>query len=226
MKFHEKLQVLRKEHGLSQERLAERLSVSRQAVAKWEAGQSYPDVDRLLELSDLFQTSVDQLLRNREEDACAYQNAGALAEADAAVIDFLCRAKQHTFAGYGKNCASCRPSSHDLKYEEEDLLYYDTYFGGQRFAGEEALFRDGVAFWSMNYAGRILSEQYKESFLNDVLMRVPKEYPYRGPLVYRDGRYTYHCVINGEFTWFNGYEEIFCDDTKVYECFFHGGGIR
>ena len=135
MKFHEKLQVLRKEQGLSQERLAERLSVSRQAVAKWEAGQSYPDVDRLLELSDLFQTSVDQLLRNREEDACAYQNTGALAEADAVVIDFLCRAKQHTFAGYGKNCASCRPSSHDLKYEEGDLLYYDTYLGGQRFAG-------------------------------------------------------------------------------------------
>ncbi len=226
MKFYEKLQACRKEKGLSQERLAERLNVSRQAVAKWEAGQSYPDVDRLLELSDLFQTSVDQLLRDKAEDSCTYANAGTLVEADAAVIDFLCRAKKNTYAGHGAKCPSSRPSSHDYRYEEGELSYYDTYLGGERFAGEEALFRDGAPFWSMNYTGRILSEQYQDGILSEALMLVPKEYPFRGPLVYRNGRFTYHCIVNGEFTWFNGYEEIFCDDTKVYECVFHGGSVR
>ncbi|HWR24418.1 MAG TPA: DUF5680 domain-containing protein [Feifaniaceae bacterium] len=226
MKFHEKLQACRKEKELSQEKLAERLNVSRQAVAKWEAGQSYPDVDRLLDLSDLFQTSVDQLLRDRAEDSCVYRNAGDPAEADAAVIDFLCRAKQNTFSGHGATCAPSRPSSHDYRFEEGDLMYYDTYLGGERFAGEEAIFRGGAPLWAMNYTGRILAEQYQEGFLCEALMRVPKEYPFRGPLVYRNGRYTYHCVVNGEFSWFNGYEEIFCGDTKVYECVFHGGGVR
>ena len=38
--------------------------------------------------------------------------------------------------------------------------------------------------------------------------------------------YKYHCIVNGEFKWFQGYEEIYFDDTKVYECFFHGGTIK
>lgn len=44
MIFSEKLQLLRKAKGITQEKLAEELNVSRQAVAKWESGQSYPDM--------------------------------------------------------------------------------------------------------------------------------------------------------------------------------------
>ena len=53
MIFSEKLQLLRKNMGLTQEELAERLSVSRQAVAKWEAGHVYPDIFNLIQISDL-----------------------------------------------------------------------------------------------------------------------------------------------------------------------------
>lgn len=62
MKFSEKLQSLRKKEGLSQEQLAERLNVTRQAISKWETGEGMPDVDNLLPLARLLHTTVDYLL--------------------------------------------------------------------------------------------------------------------------------------------------------------------
>ena len=61
--FHENLTHLRKKANLSQEQLADILNVTRQAVSKWELGQSTPDLDKLLQLSDIFQVPVDQLLK-------------------------------------------------------------------------------------------------------------------------------------------------------------------
>lgn len=63
MQLNEKLQILRKEAGLSQERLAEKLGVSRQAVSKWESGQSTPDIENLSALSDLFGVTLDELIK-------------------------------------------------------------------------------------------------------------------------------------------------------------------
>ena len=54
MIFSEKLQLIRKNKGLTQEELAEKLSVSRQAVAKWESGQGYPEITNLIQISNLF----------------------------------------------------------------------------------------------------------------------------------------------------------------------------
>lgn len=63
MIFSEKLQLLRRGKGLTQEALAQALSVSRQAVAKWEAGQAFPDISNLIEISNLFHVTVDYLVR-------------------------------------------------------------------------------------------------------------------------------------------------------------------
>ena len=57
-------------------------------------------------------------------------------------------------------------------------------------------------------------------------MQVPAELPFRGPEIYTKGDYHYHCKVDGEFVWFQGYEEIFYMDEKVYECYFYGGAIR
>lgn len=59
----EKIRDLRKKSGLSQEELAEKLDVSRQAVSKWELGAAVPTADKLLELSDFFGVSLDYLMR-------------------------------------------------------------------------------------------------------------------------------------------------------------------
>lgn len=64
MKFNEKLLTLRKKTGLSQEELGLELQVSRQTVSKWEAGQSYPDFERLVRLSDYFDLPLDQLVKD------------------------------------------------------------------------------------------------------------------------------------------------------------------
>lgn len=66
MDFGEKLQNLRKENGFSQEQLAEKLNVSRQAVSKWESG-ALPDVDNIVKISSFFDCSLDYLLGNGEE---------------------------------------------------------------------------------------------------------------------------------------------------------------
>lgn len=67
MKFQEKLVALRKGRGLSQEQLAEKLGVSRQAVSRWESGESTPDMLNLLGLCECFQVSSDYLLHDDYE---------------------------------------------------------------------------------------------------------------------------------------------------------------
>jgi transcriptional regulator with XRE-family HTH domain len=226
MKFKDKLLVLRKQKGISQERLAEKIGISRQAVAKWETGQSYPDMDKLIILSDLFRISIDKLVKDYDGENCSYEYIKQQNYLNEKVIDFLCRAKKATYAGKGAEATSSRPNSHDLHYVENNLKYIDTYLGGEKFAGEEALWCDDSPFWSMNYFGRIICEGFSGDFLKECLLLLSKEYPYRGPLVHQNGEYKYHCIVNGEFEWFNGYEEIFCNDVKVYECIFHGGCIK
>ncbi len=65
-----KIQNLRKQRGLSQEQLAEAVGVSRQAVSKWEAEQSVPDIDKIILICDYFGVTTDYILRN-EEMPCA-----------------------------------------------------------------------------------------------------------------------------------------------------------
>lgn len=62
MSFGENLQIIRKRNQLSQEGLAEILGVSRQAVSKWELGEGYPEVDKLILLSKKLNISLDSLL--------------------------------------------------------------------------------------------------------------------------------------------------------------------
>ena len=62
MTFKEKLVILRKARGLTQDEFASAVGVSRQAVYKWESGQSYPEVPKLLEMKLLFTISIDDLL--------------------------------------------------------------------------------------------------------------------------------------------------------------------
>lgn len=66
MEFHEKLQELRKERGLTQEELAEALYVSRTAISKWESGRGYPSIDSLKEISKYFSVTIDDLLSSEK----------------------------------------------------------------------------------------------------------------------------------------------------------------
>lgn len=65
MDFNNKLYELRKQKGFSQEELANRLNVSRQTVSKWEVGDSTPDMEKLVAISDLFDISLDELVLDK-----------------------------------------------------------------------------------------------------------------------------------------------------------------
>ena len=66
MNVQERIQELRKQKGISQEELANELGISRQAVSKWESGQSFPELDNIIALSDYFGVSADHILKGTE----------------------------------------------------------------------------------------------------------------------------------------------------------------
>lgn len=68
MNFNNRLYQLRKQKGFSQEELANRLNVSRQTISKWEVGDSTPDMEKLIAISDLFNVSLDNLITGKEDE--------------------------------------------------------------------------------------------------------------------------------------------------------------
>ena len=145
---------------------------------------------------------------------------------DGGLVEFLIRAKKATYAGKGAETISSREKSHDLTYRDGDYMYYDTYLGSVRFAGEEALWIKNTPFWSMNYIGRVIGSPFSGDFLKEALLRVPEDKPFRGPETYSNGDYTYHCKTEGTFEWFHGKETICYKGSQIYECIFHGGLVE
>jgi len=76
MSLAENLQYLRAREGITQEQLAERLDVSRQSVSKWESSASFPEMDTLIKLCDMFHVDMDTLLRGSVERTYSEDTAG------------------------------------------------------------------------------------------------------------------------------------------------------
>lgn len=68
MEVSEKILKLRKANNLTQEELAEKLDVSRQSISKWESGQTIPEIEKMVALSEVFQVTTDYLLKPSELD--------------------------------------------------------------------------------------------------------------------------------------------------------------
>ena len=220
MNFSEKLQILRKNRGFTQETLADQLGVSRQAIAKWESGQVYPDISNLIQISNQMNVSIDYLVK--DQDCTVHIGPGPDTDLDE-LIAFRLEANVNTYAAFMNETEASRPASHDFRYEKGDWMYHDTYVGGEQFAGEEAVWKNGTTVYAMNYMGRVLEDSFSGNFLKEALRAADGKMPYRGPEIYQSGEYLYRCKVTGDFTWFQGYEEIYRGDLKVYECVFHGG---
>ena len=102
MELYEKLYELRRASGMSQEELAEKLGVSRQAVSKWESGATQPELPKLIELSKIYQVSVDALLslehaKEQQDRSPAAEGASrdTTEDASAAKPDFRTFCVQH-----------------------------------------------------------------------------------------------------------------------------------
>lgn len=223
MTFCDKLQILRKSKGFTQEALAEKLNVSRAAVAKWEAGQAYPDISNLIQISDLMNVTVDYLVKDQ---SCAVAPCAEDKTDIDELIEFRLEANVNTYAAFAPEVDSTRLDSHDFRYEKGDFTYHDTYVGGEQFAGQEAVWKNGKSVYAMNYAGRVLDQKFSGNFLKEALRAADKTLPFRGPEFYESGEYIYKTTVTGDINWFQGYEEISCGDTKVYECYYHGGLLK
>lgn len=224
MELNERIAALRRQARWSQDQLAEALGVSRQAVSQWETGDSVPELAKVVDLGRHFGVSLDWLAAGQECRATGpLSSTGPRSEG--LPLAFLCRAKRATYAGHGAETTASRLKSHDLVYEEPGLVYYDTYLGGERFAGQEALWVKREPVWSMTYVGRVLGAGFSGDFLKLALARVDEAAPFRGPGVYRGGEHTYHCRWEGEVDWFSGTEEIYWKDRLVYEARFQGGSV-
>ena len=114
MNFAEKLKLLRKERNITQEELAELLSVSRQAVSKWESGTGYPETEKLLIISKGLNVSLDYLLLDetvleekteKEEQPVVYTTGGRIAipTYDQKNIVSCLTVKSSSILGAGKN---------------------------------------------------------------------------------------------------------------------------
>ena len=68
MKFNEKMIMLRKQHNLSQEKVAEKLKVARQTVSKWELGETTPEMDKLIMINELYNITLDELVKEENQE--------------------------------------------------------------------------------------------------------------------------------------------------------------
>ncbi len=147
------------------------------------------------------------------------------------IADFLIVANHATWAN--KNAAkvsSSRLKSEDYHFEQGNLIYHDTYFGGKDFIGGEIVYKDEMPIWGMNYYGYILSSTADVGtvygFLRKALMQEFSNLPpVRGPKEFREGEWKYTNTIQGGLDRFTGTEAMYQNDQLVYRADYHGGGI-
>ena len=182
MNFSQKLQLIRKNKGYTQEELAGKLDVSRQAVAKWESGQVYPDISNLIQISKLFNVTVDYLVKDQE---CIVSCSDDKMSDINRLVEFRLEANRNTYAACMNETDSTRLNSHDFTYSNGPYTYHDTYVGGEQFAGEEAIWYEGKSQYAMNYIGCVLSQNFSGDFLKEALRKADKKMLFRGPEYYK-----------------------------------------
>ena len=100
------------------------------------------------------------------------------------LIQFRIQAGRSTYAAQLNQTESTRFDSHDFRYEEGGYVYRDSYIGGEQFAGEEAIWKNGHVVYAMNYLGRVLGDTFSGEFLKEALRLADMAMPYRGPEYY------------------------------------------
>jgi hypothetical protein len=144
---------------------------------------------------------------------------------------FIVRAKAATYVGDGEHVSSCRPGSHDLRFEEDPWAYHDSYFGGSDFIGEEVVYYQGKPVWAMNYYGRILradliTAAQAGQMIKASLSRMYREGRFLGGFEHAEQDLTYVDASNGTVDSFRGRELIRRGQVTAYELDYHGGLIK
>ena len=126
MNFSQKLKEIRKNEGLSQEQLAEKIGVSRQAITKWETEKGLPDVENMIIIAEIFKTTLDELLR----DSAVKQEQEMPVYTSETIYDIDC--EKHFDVNIGSAATIILTSGTDeklhIKLSSETLENLDTMF--------------------------------------------------------------------------------------------------
>jgi hypothetical protein len=135
--------------------------------------------------------------------------------------------------GYGGGEEKVREKEADnsttIRYQKGDWKMVDNYVGGEPYAGMTKIFFEGKVVWSMVYYGKVnnkidgFEEVYK--FLMKSLLKMPADYPYRGPREFVDGDWKYVNEWKGEVEEFNGEEKIYFKGEDVFWTKYVGGAV-
>ena len=219
--YNEKIKYYRKMNMMTQEELAEKLCVSRQTVTKWESGIILPNLEYIIDLSNIFGITIYSLIK---DDDCMSEEYRKI-DFDS-FTSFIVKAKKSTYASKKNKLESLRNGSHDYYFEENGYKYYDSFFGSSTFSGQKIVYKDDKVCWSMNYYGKVQSDDFNGDFLKESLLQVDEKRPFRGAAIYKRGEYIYISHVEGDIASFKGHEEIYYHSQKIYKCLFHGGMIE
>ena len=155
MLFAEKLLVLRKQKNMSQDDLAEVLEVSRQSISKWESGQSMPDTLKLIKISEVFDVTIDQLLKN--ELSIESQQPLEIEESETNTEEPSDPVSQPSKASLDYQIMTVNGTSKDRGYYvvevEEDGYPYDVIIS----SGERSTGGYDIQIMSVDYDGSLLT---------------------------------------------------------------------
>jgi hypothetical protein len=147
------------------------------------------------------------------------------------LTEFLIKAKTNTYASEGEASQQrLVDGCLELTYSEGEFSYRDRYFGSDPFIGQEIVFQDGKAIWSMNYYGRTVDKKHPAAeiytFLQKAMRQVTPERPFRGPSTFAEGDFMYNDESSGTLENFSGVERILFNRHKVYTLKYHGGTVK
>ena len=148
-----------------------------------------------------------------------------------ALLSFLIRAKKATYVGGGGKAASSRTASHDLTYEEGDLAYRDSYFGGTDFIGQEVVWQNGQPIWSMCYYGYILRPDLITPSQAGTISKAALSQPQaQGRLLenlrHSQNEFDFEITSHGTVEHFNGRETIQTNGALAYALDYFGGLLK
>ena len=143
---------------------------------------------------------------------------------------FLVKAKASTYAtGRESEEKVLAGGCKEFTYVDKNFKYRDKYFGYNPFVGEELVWKDNKLYWTMNYYGKIISDEISISkvyeFLKKSLKKVTESLPFRGPKGFQEDEFEYVNKIEGDISNFIGNESIYYKKKKIYFLQYHGGFI-
>lgn len=118
----------------------------------------------------------------------------------------------------------------ELLFTNKNKTYRDRYYGGEPFIGEEVVFVDNKAVWSMNFYGKVMDTSYDTgeiyAFLRKALKLITVAMPFRGPEHFEEEGFTYQFSVEGTVDCYVGREAIYSGDKLIYQAYVHGGYVN